>query len=150
MNLKAPVTIEKLMTEWSEDSAIDATSMETELLKISSLHSKYLNIMSFHRHLARKMEADYKIMKGLREEYFQGHMTEEEMITRGWNPHPHILSNPQIARKLETDEILNKLILKKIAHEEIVTYCESVMKSLNNRSWDLKCYVDYQKFISGR
>lgn len=148
--LKAPVTIDALMKEWSEDSTIDSTSMEKELLKISHLHGKYLNIMSHHRHLVRKMEADYKMLKGLREDYYQGHLTLEEMQERGWDPIQHILSNPQIARKLDTDVELNKLLLKKVAHEEIVSYCEGVLKSLHNRTWDLGNFVKYQQLTMGR
>jgi hypothetical protein len=137
------------MSEWSKDTAVDATNVDLELLKISSLHSKYLNIMSYHRHLARKMEGDYKLTKGIRESYYQGHMTEEELNERGWEQNPHILTNPQISRKLETDKILTNILLKKIAHEEIVSYCESVLKSLHNRSWDLKSYIDYLKYVKG-
>ena len=148
--MKPPVNIDSLMKEWSQDSGIDSTAMEKELLKISHLHSKYLNIMSYHRHLVRKMEADYKMMKGLREDYYQGHLTKEELDERGWEPMQHVLTNPQIARKLETDSELNKLLLKKIAHEEIVSYCESVLKSLNNRTWDLGNYTKYLQLTSGR
>ena len=148
--MKPPVNIESLMKEWSQDSIVDSTAMEKELLKISHLHSKYLNIMSYHRHLVRKMEADYKMMKGLREDYYQGHLTKEELEERGWEPMQHVLTNPQIARKLDTDSELNKLLLKKIAHEEIVSYCESVLKSLNNRTWDLGNYTKYLQLTSGR
>lgn len=148
--IKPPVSIESLMKEWSEDTSIDSTSMEKELLKISHLHGKYLNIMSYHRHLVRKMETDYKLLKGLREDYYQGHLTQEELIDRGWEPMQHVLSNPQIARKLETDPELNKLLLKKIAHEEIVSYCENVIKSLHNRTWDLGNYVKYLQLTSGK
>lgn len=148
--LKPPVTIESLMKEWSEDTMIDSTSMEKELLKISHLHGKYLNVMSYHRHLVRKMEADYKMLKGLREDYYQGHLTQEEMQERGWEPIQHVLSNPQIARKLDSDAELNKMLLKKVAHEEIVTYCESVLKSLHNRTWDLGNYTKYIQLTSGK
>lgn len=148
--MKPPVTIDVLMTTWSNDSNIDPTSMEKELLKISQLHSKYLNIMSHHRHLVRKMETDYKMLKGLREDYYQGHLTQEEMLERGWEPIQHVLSNPQIARKLDTDVELNKLLLKKVAHEEIVSYCESVLKSLHSRTWDLGNYVKYLQLTSGK
>lgn len=150
MNLKPPVNIDDLMKEWSEDTGIDSTSMEKELLKISHLHGKYLNIMSYHRHLIRKMEADYKMLKGLREDYYQGHLTQEECDERGWDYMQHVLSNPQIARKLETDKELNKLLLKKVVHEEIVTYCESVLKSLHNRTWDLGNFVKYLQMTSGK
>jgi hypothetical protein len=148
--MKAPVNIESLMKEWSQDSIIDSTAMEKELLKISHLHSKYLNIMSYHRHLVRKMETDYKLMKGLREDYYQGHLSQEDLLERGWEPMQHVLTNPQIARKLETDSELNKLLLKKIAHEEIVSYCENILKSLHNRTWDLGNYTKYLQLTSGR
>jgi hypothetical protein len=148
--MKTPVTIDILMREWSDDSVIDSTSMEKELPKISHLHGKYLNVMSHHRHLVRKMETDYKLLKGLREDYYQGHLTQEELIERGWEPCQHVLSNPQIARKLETDKELNKLLLKKIAHEEIVNYCENVLKSLHSRTWDLGNYVKYLQLTSGK
>lgn len=148
--MKPPVTIEILMSSWSEDSVIDASSMEKELLKISHLHGKYLNVMSYHRHLVRKMEADYKLLKGLREDYYHGHLTQEELEERGWEPMQHILSNPQIARKLDTDAELNKLLLKKVAHEEIVSYCEGVLKSLHNRTWDLGNYTKYLQLTSGK
>ena len=148
--MKPPVNIETLMKEWSQDSIIDATSMEKELLKISHLHGKYLNIMSHHRHLVRKMESDYKMLKGLREDYYLGHLTKEELDERGWEPMQHILTNPQIARKLDTDAELNRTLLKKVAHEEIVSYCESVLKSLHNRTWDLGNFVKYQQLTLGK
>lgn len=148
--MKLPVNIEDLMKEWSQDSIIDSTSMEKELLKISHLHGKYLNVMSYHRHLVRKMEADYKLLKGLREDYYHGHLSQEELEERGWEPMQLVLSNPQIARKLDTDSELNKLLLKKVAHEEIVSYCESVLKSLHNRTWDLGNYTKYLQLTSGK
>lgn len=148
--MKPPVNIESLMKEWSQDSIIDPTSMEKELLKISHLHGKYLNIMSHHRHLVRKMESDYKMLKGLREDYYLGHLSKEELDERGWEPMQHILTNPQIARKLDTDTELNRTLLKKVAHEEIVSYCESVLKSLHNRTWDLGNFVKYQQLTLGK
>lgn len=148
--MKPPVTIDILMKEWSSDSIIDATSMEKEVLKISHLHGKYLNVMSYHRHLLRKLDTEYKSMKGIREEYFSGHLTQEECDNYGWEYMQHVHSNPKIARLLETDPELTKILLKKIAHEEIVSYCESVLKSLHNRTWDLGNFVKYQQLTSGR
>lgn len=143
--LKAPVTLNDLMREWSQDKIVDGTELEKEILKISYLHGKYLNIMSHHRVLFHKMEADYKTMKGLREDYYQGHLTQEEMLERGWDPIQHVLTNPQVARKLDTDVELNKLLLKRVAHGEIVEYCQDVLKSLNSRTWDLGNVIKYRQ-----
>ena len=143
--LKPPVTLDTLMKEWSQDKIVDGTELEKEILKISHLHGKYLNIMSHHRILFHKMEADYKMLKGLREDYYQGHLTKEEMEERGWEPIQHVLSNPQVARKLDTDTELNKMLLKRVAHGEIVEYCQDVLKSLNSRTWDLGNVIKYRQ-----
>ena len=148
--LTAPVTLEALMKEWASDTNIDSEDMEKETLKISHLHSKYLNVRVHHNILLRRMETDYKLLKGLREEYYQGHMTKEDCDERGWEYMQHVLSNPQIARKLDTDPELNKLLLKRIAHEEIVSYCDMVLKSLQNRTWDLGNFIKYRIMMNGR
>ena len=143
--LTPPVSLNDLMREWSQDKIVDGTEIEKEILKISYLHGKYLNIMSHHRVLFHKMEADYKMMKGLPEDYYQGHLTKEEMEERGWEPIQHVLTNPQVARKLDTDSELNKLLLRRVAHGEIVEYCQDVLKSLNSRTWDLGNVIKYRQ-----
>ena len=148
--LTAPVTLEALMKEWASDTNIDSEDMEKETLKISHLHSKYLNVRVHHNILLRRMETDYKLLKGLREDYYQGHLTKEDCDDRGWDYMQHVLSNPQIARKLDTDPELNKLLLKRIAHEEIVSYCDMVLKSLQNRTWDLGNFIKYRIMMNGR
>jgi len=148
--LTAPVSLDALMKEWSSDKEIDPTAMEKETLKVSHLHGKYLNIRTHHNMLLRKMVNDYKVLKGLREDYYQGHLTKEDLDARGWDPNPHILSNPQIARKLDTDPELNKLLLKRIAHEEIVSYCDMVLRSLSSRTWDLSNFIKYQQLTLGK
>lgn len=148
--MKPPVNIEILMKEWSADCKIDSTAMEVELLKISHLHGKYLNVMSYHRHIIRKLEAEYKILKGLKEDYYAGRLSEEDLAERNWEPMQFVLSEPKIARKIESDKELINILLKKVSHEEIVSYCESVMKSLNSRTWDLGNYVKYQQLMLGK
>lgn len=150
MFLKPPVTIDTLMKEWSEDTSIDSTAMEKELLKISHLHGKYLNIMSHHRHVIRKLESEYKIKKGIKEDYYAGRLSLEELEEHGWPPMQLVLSDPKVARKVDTDKELINLLLKKVAHEEIVSYCETVLKSLHNRTWDLGNYVKYLQMTSGK
>lgn len=148
--MKPPVNIDDLMKEWSEDKVIDPSAMEKELLKISYLHGKYLNILSYHRQLLRKIELKYKEMKSLREDYFMGRLTKEEMDERGWEYIQEVNSIPKTAKLMEGDPVLTKILLKRIAEEEIVEYCTSVLKSLNNRTWDLRAFVDYKRFTDGK
>ena len=148
--LTVPVNIEVLMKEWASDTKIDSEDMEKETLKISHLHGKYLNVRVHHNILLRRMESDYKLLKGLREEYYQGHLTKEDCDEKGWEYMQYVLSNPQIARKLDTDPELNKLLLERLEHEEIVSYCDMVIKSLHNRTWDLGNFIKYRQMMNGR
>ena len=51
--------LEELLEMWRKDSDIDRTEPGKALLDIPKLHSKYLNILSKHRLLAK--EADFKL-----------------------------------------------------------------------------------------
>ncbi len=150
--MKPPVTIDNLMSEWSKDTFVDPNDIQKETLKIPSLHSKYLNIMSYHRHVIRKLDNDYKEMKELRRDYFQGHTDLDTLTKYGWEQYQgnKITMRTAQEEKLSTDPILTKILLKKVAHEEIVAYCESVLKSLNNRTWDLGNFVKYLQYTKGQ
>jgi len=50
---------------------------------------------------------------------------------------------------LDGDDDLNKLKRKKAYHEEAANFCTNVMKELNNRTWQLKEYMGWEKFIQG-
>ena len=69
----------------------------------------------------------------------------EDLDANGWEQWQARLSNPEINRKLDTDGELNKMLLKRITHGEIVDYCESILKSLNSRTWDLGNVIKYQQ-----
>jgi hypothetical protein len=50
---------------------------------------------------------------------------------------------------LESDDDLSKHLAAKIMHDEIVDVCQSILKELNNRAWELKSFIDWEKFIQG-
>jgi hypothetical protein len=51
---------------------------------------------------------------------------------------------------LESDNDLIKLLEKKIYHEEVVSVIESIMGELKQRTWQLKEYIGWEKFIGGQ
>ena len=48
------------------------------------------------------------------------------------------------------DTELNNILLKKVIHEEIVEFCKNVLKELNNRTWQLKEYMSWERFVGGQ
>lgn len=140
--------LDELLQMWAKDSVIDRTEPGKELINIPQLHSKYLNILSRHRLLTKEAEFKYNKMKKVKWEYYTGKLDDDQLKQLGWEPFPFVLKS-EITTYFESDEDLNKLTAQKIMYEEIVEVCQSILKELNNRAWELKSFIDWEKFIQG-
>jgi len=140
--------LDDLLEEWRKDSDIDRTEPGKELLKIPKLHSKYLDILSKHRLLSKESEFKFNKMKKLKWEYYTGKLDNDELSKHGWEPFPFVLKS-DITTYLESDDDLNRYQAQKIMHDEIVEVCQSILKELNNRTWEIRSYIDWEKFIQG-
>lgn len=140
--------IDELLEMWRQDADIDRTEPGKALLDIPKLHSKYLNILSRHRLLVKEAEFKYNKMKKVKWEYYTGKMDNDTLKHYGWEPFPFILKS-DITTYLDSDEDLNKFLANKAMHEEIVDVCNAILKELNNRAWELRSFIDWEKFIQG-
>jgi hypothetical protein len=140
--------LEELLEIWRQDCDIDRTEPDRELLNIPKLHSKYLNILSRHRLLSKEAEFKYNKMKKTKWEYYTGKIDDDELQRRGWEPFPFVLKS-EINTYLDSDEDLNKYLANKIVHDEIVDVCTTILKELNSRTFQLRDYISWQKFIQG-
>ena len=55
-----------------------------------------------------------------------------------------------LSHYLDSDAELNNILLKKVMHEEIVDFCKAVVKELGNRTYQIKAYMDWERFIGGQ
>jgi len=140
--------IDDLLAEWAKDSVIDRTEPGKALLDIPKLHSKYLNILSNHRLLIRDSEFKYNRMKKLKWEYYTGKLDDDQLKKYGWEPFPFVLKS-DITTYLDADEDLTKYLAQRRMHEEIVEVCMSIMKELGARTFQLKDFISWEKFIQG-
>jgi hypothetical protein len=140
--------LDELLEMWRKDAEIDRTEPGKALLDIPKLHSKYLNILSKHRMLSKEAEFKYNKMKRLKWEYYTGKLDDDQLKKYGWEPFQFVLKS-EITTYLESDEDINKWIAHKAIHDEIVDTCQAIMKELNNRTWELKSFIDWEKFIQG-
>jgi len=140
--------LDELLQAWANDSIIDRTEPGKALIEIPKLHSKYLNILSHHRLQAKDAEFKYNRMKKLKWEYYTGKLDDDDLKRHGWEPFPFTLK-ADISYYLESDEDINKYLASKLLHEEIVDVCNAILKELNNRAWELKSFIDWERFIQG-
>ena len=148
--MKPPVNIEALMEEWSKDSAYDETEPQKAMANIPKLHAKYLRIMTHHNLLVKKLLSEYNSRRKIKYDYFSGDLNNPEDLEKyGLEPMMKKVLRSDIQMWLDSDQDLNNLLLKKVIHEEIVDFCKSVLKELNNRTFQIKAYMDWERFIGG-
>ncbi len=87
-------------------------------------------------------------MKRLKWEYYTGKLDDEQLGQYGWEPFPYVLKS-EITTYLESDEDINKYIAMKTVNDEIVELCQSIMKELNSRTFQLRDYIAWERFIQG-
>lgn len=151
MYLRPPVTFDQLNDEWEKDCNIDNTNIDLELLKISSLHSKYCRIRSHHKQVSMSLDEKYRNLKELRREWIEGKSTLETLQTYGWDQFQGAPVTMRTAQesKLEHDPELTKILLKKKLQDHIVEQCDLCIKELNNRNFALRGVIDFRRFLKG-
>jgi hypothetical protein len=140
--------LDELLEMWKNDCEIDRTEPGKALLEIPKLHSKYINILSNHRLLSKDAEFKYNRMRKLKWEYYTGKMDDDELKRHKWEPFPFVLK-ADLVTYMDADEDLNKYKAQKMMHDEIVEVCTSIIKELNGRTFQLRSFIDWEKFIQG-
>ena len=142
-------TLEQILEMWKKDSEIDQTEPGRELLNIPKLHNKYLHILSGHRIASKKCNFEYYKMKKIKWEYYSGKMSQEELTQRGWEPFRYTLKT-DISIYLDSDPMLQELVKNRSYHEEAIVVVESIMGELKSRTFQLKDFISWEKFIGGQ
>ena len=149
--LRAPVKIDALMEEWKNDSPINDLDPVKELGRIPVLHSKYLNVLTHHNLVVKKLTSDYASQKQIKLAWYRGDLNNPDDLAKH-NLEPNLNPSPNTALaqiKLDGDSDLNIILAKKMIHEEIVDYCERVLKELGSRTFQLNSMVKYLIFTNG-
>ena len=135
---------------WEKDSKIDETNLGYSATRVPQLHSKYLKLLSNTRLQFRKAEAEFLLLRQIKNRYYRGELTKEELKEYGWEQ--YLLAKPL---KNEMDTVINgdsdiiKMIDKLEYFRTTIYTLEQIIKSLNNRTWDIKNAIEWQKFTQG-
>ena len=89
-------------------------------------------------------------MKKIRKEYYLGNLDRETLEEYKWEQFDlKIGTKGNIETYLEADDILIRILEKKAYYEECCFLCESILKELHSRTFQLKEFCAHQRFLSG-
>jgi hypothetical protein len=116
--------LDTIQEMWVKDSKIDPDNLHTESLNIPALHAKYFDLYNNIFLLRKKAEQQRKNIRHERYEYYSGK------------------ADP-------ADEKLSTVCLKIDYYDTMLVYIESILKMIQNRTYQIKNAIEYQRFMSG-
>jgi|TARA_A200000159_G_scaffold132314_1_gene129834 hypothetical protein len=141
------ITLDKLQEMWEKDSKINPDELHTESLNIPSLHAKYFELYNTIFLLRKKAEQQRKNIRHERYEYFSGKADPDVYIE---NPFPKkIRDKDTMTKYLDADEKLSTSNLKIDYYDTMLVYIESILKVIQNRTFQIKNAIEYMRFQSG-
>ena len=143
------ISLEKLIDEWAADSVINQIEPGQEIINTPKLHSKYVTQITAHSVSLEMKKLEYIRKEKLKIEYYSGRLSEAQLKELGWKPFQFILKT-DIQKYIDSDEDLIELRKNMISNKEAITLCNSIVKELNSRTFQLRAFMDWERFIRGQ
>lgn len=140
------MTFDEIQAMWQEDSRIDPIELDTASLAIPTLHAKYFKIFSDYRFKKKQAALNLKQLTRRKFEYYSGKGDPEDYRE---NPFDLKILKSDLQMYIESDPEFKDLQLKIDMYDIIIEYLESVIRMINNRSYQIKNAIEWKSFIEG-
>lgn len=145
------IPLEKLIEDWATESQIDVIQPGNETIRFAVLHSKYVTQITAHSISLKFKKFDFEEMKKLKIEYYSGRLNgTDELKKRGWATFPALVNKPDMVNYLAADKDLVLLQRNMIPNEEAIVFCTAICKELTSRTFQLREFMAWEKFIRGQ
>ena len=141
------VTLEELQEMWEKDAKIDRDNLHEESLNVPSLHAKYFELYNTIFLLRKKAEQQRKNIRHERYEYFSGKADPEVYQKDPFGK--KIRDKDTMQKYLDADEKLSTCSLKIDYYDTMLVYLESILKVIQNRTYQIKNAIEFMRFNSG-
>jgi len=143
------MNIDEIHELWSKDSKIDQDELAEESLKTPQLHSKYLKLYYTERLKLKQYDFRYKELIRLKYEYYNGTISEEDLKENNWLPNQLKIMKTDIQMYIDADSDIIELLQRKAVQQEKVDMIESILRTINNRGFQVKNAIDWIRFTNG-
>ena len=141
------VTLDTIQEMWEKDAEIDRDNLHDESLNIPSLHAKYFELYNTIFLLRKKAEQQRKNIRHERYEYFSGKADPDVYQKDPFGK--KIRDKDTMQKYLDADEKLSNSSLKIDYYDTMLVYLESILKVIQNRTFQIKNAIEFMRFNSG-
>jgi len=140
------MTLDELKLEVQADLKVDDEHLDTESLKNQEIKAKYLDVKSKYELLLYRAKGEYKRIYRDKWEYYGGKADAKVYVSKPFDI--KVLKTDLSVYITSDEEIIDAE--NKIGYlETVVEYTKGVIKSVDNRGWDIKNAIEWKKFEAG-
>ena len=141
------IDLESIQEMWKKDSHINMDNLHDESIKVPALHAKYFEIYNTVILLKKKAEQTRKNVRHERYEYFTGKADPEVYVESPFLK--KVRDKDTLQKYLDADDKLSQISLKVEYYDVTLNYLESILKVIQNRTYQIKNAIDFLKFQAG-
>lgn len=144
------MNLDEIQQNWKKDCSINELDLSRESLKIPHLHSKYIDLLVGAKRQVSRAGHDLARMQHVKSKYYKGELTKAEL--EGYELIPYQFNKPlksEMEAILDADEDCIKIKENIEGLGIMIYFLESVMKSIQSRSFDIKNSIEWGKFQAG-
>tara|TARA_A100001388_G_C28470429_1_gene357482 strand:- start:139 stop:570 length:432 start_codon:yes stop_codon:yes gene_type:complete len=142
------INLDEIQDMWRRDSKLDPDNLHLESLKIPGLHSKYYDLYNQLKLLRVKAEAEFAEVKLERHRYYTGKAPQETYVAE---PFPYkVRDKESLKQYLDADPKMQEKHLKIKYYEIMLSFLEEIIKTISNRTYQIKNAIEWQRFIAGQ
>ena len=141
--------VDEIAEMWIKDAVIDDVELDTESLKVPTLHAKYLKILYQEKLKLKSFALKRKTMSRVLGEYYRGDLnTPEDLREIKREPWSRTVLKQDLSNYVDSDKDMIKLLTKISYQEEVVSLLEDIIKNINNRGFQIKNSIDWRKLTN--
>ena len=141
------MTLEELQKEAREDLVIlDQERLDQESYKNQNIKPKWLEYRTKYDQLLIMSKANHQKMYREKWEYYGGKADAKVYVAK---PFDLRVLKTDLQMYINSDEEILSLQGKISYYESIIKYIDGVIKSIDNRGWDIRNATEWKKFEAG-
>ena len=146
------LNLEEILEHWSNDCNIDEHNLDKSSVDIAKLHAKYLQLLSVYKLQKKRAEMNQKILLKDKWLYYNGKMTEKQIIEKNWEFDPFDgmkIMKGDMNYYYDSDPDIQKSEEKIIYYKTLIETLQEIVETLRWRHQTISNIIKWKVYQSG-
>ena len=146
------LNLEEILEHWSNDCNIDEHNLDKSSVDIAKLHAKYLQLLSVYKLQKKRAEMNQKILLKDKWLYYNGKMTENQIIEKNWKFDPFDgmkIMKGDMNYYYDSDPDIQKSEEKIIYYKTLIETLQEIVETLRWRHQTISNIIKWKVYQSG-